>query len=282
MSYFIQIRGKAFGPFDEDQLKNMKAQGKIGKTTEVSENKVDWQPAESLGFLYSQSTSTKPTSPGESLGQQIYSTQAAREPADWFYSVTGTEGYGPVAASVVEQMLRSGQLNANSYVWQQNENARLIKNEPRFFRPGSTTPHATTALAGGDMADIGGEITGTSEQVDTGKMIRPLSVSLGWLMFLKIAFLITLIVLGLSILLGSVWAISQAIGMDNAWLLFITLISLVLNAGMYVLGFKTFLCFWKYHTNLHLVVATGRASDLINTNQSQSLLWKWAGMSVIT
>jgi S1-C subfamily serine protease len=52
MQYYVRIRGKAAGPFDEDTLIDMKKQGKLGRTSEVSENGSDWKFAEKLEFLY--------------------------------------------------------------------------------------------------------------------------------------------------------------------------------------------------------------------------------------
>lgn len=151
MNYFVRIRGKAFGPFDEEQLQNMKTRGKLSRTTEVSEIKTDWQSAESLEFLFPPSSS-KTTS------------KVVQEPTDWFYSTNGTDACGPVTVTSIVQMLRSGQLSINSYVWQQGQNARLIKNEPLFFGHGGATQSLKKDTEG--MAAIGGEITGTSEQVD--------------------------------------------------------------------------------------------------------------------
>ncbi|MDR2440911.1 MAG: DUF4339 domain-containing protein [Planctomycetaceae bacterium] len=52
MQYYIRIRGKIFGPFGENQLKEMRVKGKLNQTTEVSENKIDWQPISELTFLF--------------------------------------------------------------------------------------------------------------------------------------------------------------------------------------------------------------------------------------
>ena len=292
MPYFVRIRGKAFGPFDDKQLEDMKTQGKLGKATEISENKVDWQPAETLEFLFppSQQQSSgppmdfSPSSGGQVYpsGGQVYGTQTPQEQADWYYSLNGTEGYGPLTAGTIEQMLRLGQLNANSYVWQQGQNARFIKNEPRFSGSGGGTLSRAPVENTGDMADIGGEITGSSEQVSTGKILRPMAASLGWLMFLKITGLIYMILYGLYLLLVGVFGIGQAVGANKAAALLVMLALFALSAGLYALTFKTFLCFWKYHTDLYQTVATGRASDLIQANQSQFLFWKWLGITVMT
>ena len=275
MSYFVRIKSRVFGPFDESQLLEMKSKGKITRLTEISENKRDWQGAESYPFLY-ESTHSAPSP----------SQPSADDPADWFYSVNGTEGYGPVTATAIEQMLRSGSLSNNSYVWQQGDNARLVKNEPRFSAPSSSTTTRSTSLTPVDHAEntanLGGEITGTSEHVDTGRMLRPIAATLGWLMFLKITWLLVGVVVGgLSLLLGGGFWISHAVGKDDASVLLVVLVTLALEAGLYGLQFKTFLCFWKYHTDLYQTVATGRASDLIQANHSQHLFWKWLGITTI-
>ena len=130
MSYFVRIKGKVFGPFDETQLLDMKSKGTITRRTEVSENNQrDWQSADSFSFLYEPAPATP--EPDQSSGG---------EPANWFYSLNGKEGHGPVVAAVIEQMLQSGQLNGKSYVWQQGKTAGFIKNEPLFagFVVGST------------------------------------------------------------------------------------------------------------------------------------------------
>lgn len=287
MTYFIRIRGKAFGPFDEEQLLNMKSQGKLSKIAEVSENKTDWQPAESLEFLFPKT------------GANVFQ-QAPEVSTDWFYSLNGTEGYGPVAATIIEQMLRSGQLNSNSYVWKQGQNARLVKNEPLFSgSEGAAAPMGAVSTAAaaiaqplpmtkattGNMASIGGEVTGTSEQLDTGKVLRPIAATLGWMMLLKIVvLLIGVIVQGLHILWTGIFSISHAVGSrdsDAAAALFVTLIVFALISSLYALQFKTFLCLWKYHNSLYKTVASGRASDLIQSNQNQYLFWKWLGITVI-
>ena len=281
MAYFVRIKGKAFGPFDEMQLLEMKSKGKITKSTEISSNsKDDWQSAETFPFLY------EPVQVTHSAPQS-----SSNEPANWFYSLNGTEGYGPVTAMAIEQMLQSGQLNSNSYVWQQGQNARLIKNEPRFSSAtggvggggnSAVLPPTNYIGGGGNTANIGGEITGTSELVDTGQMLHPVANSLSWLMFLKITWLLVGVVCdGLFFLWWGGFSISRALGADDAMLLFVLLVSLAVGLGLYGLRIQAFLCFWKYHTVLNQTVATGRASDLIQSNQRQFLFWKWLGITVV-
>ena len=46
----------------------------------------------------------------------VFQKQSTQESADWYYSINGTEGYGPVTLTTIEQMLQSGQLSGESYV----------------------------------------------------------------------------------------------------------------------------------------------------------------------
>jgi len=285
MAYFVRIRGRAFGPYEASQLLEMKSQGRVTRVTEISEDRHNWQAAETYDWLFPKPAPPSPDPPRPGPPQSD-----GNEPADWFYSINGTEGYGPVTASTIKQMLQSGQLNNNSYVWQQGQNARFIKDEPKFLGgvgggvsiDRSHEKTTTGGGTGGDPPNIGGTITGATETVDTGQMLRPIAASLGWLMFLKITFLIVGVIFqGLYLLWSSVMMISASVGADSAMVLLVALITLVIWAGLYGLQFKTFLCFWKYHTNLNQTVATGRASDLIQGNQSQFLLWKWLGITVI-
>jgi S1-C subfamily serine protease len=117
MSYYLRFRGKIFGPFDSEQLKDMKTKRSINKNSEISENKVDWFPAGLLTFLFS-----SPPAPQTSSIDPISDTMLS----DWFYSVNGAEGYGPVTQSSIIQLIQSGTLHARSYIWQEGQNAQPI------------------------------------------------------------------------------------------------------------------------------------------------------------
>jgi uncharacterized membrane protein YhaH (DUF805 family) len=125
MSYYIQIRNKAFGPFNTEQLLEMKDNGKLGRLTNISENKIDWFTAENLEFLFPvplQTTQQDHTALHASHTEQTVSVTP--EPANWFYSHNGVNGYGPVTVSAITQMIKSGTLNAKSIVWQEGQNEK--------------------------------------------------------------------------------------------------------------------------------------------------------------
>jgi TM2 domain-containing membrane protein YozV len=138
MQYYFKIQGKAFGPFGEDQLKEMKTKGKLSRTSEISENKVEWFPAENFDFLFpSPLASSQTTSSGASATYSLSvdsgtTNWASSEPAIWFYSVNGTEGFGPVTQTAIVQMIQTGTLRGESLVWQQGQNAQQIRTVQTF------------------------------------------------------------------------------------------------------------------------------------------------------
>jgi TM2 domain-containing membrane protein YozV len=158
MQYYIRLHGKAFGPFDENRLIEMKTKGKLCRTTEISENKTDWFLAENLEFLFPKpdqySISPQSTSSGTSTSSPLsydLSTKnsvlpSLSEPVDWFYSVNGTEGFGPVTRTSIVQMIQAGTLRGESLVWQQGQNAQQIRTVQIFaeYFSSSTAPLPTS------------------------------------------------------------------------------------------------------------------------------------------
>jgi hypothetical protein len=126
MNYYLRIKGKSFGPFDENRLIVMKAKGNIFKNTELSSDCVNWFPAETLNFLFPPpvpKAAQQPTATGYAVSP---------EPAIWFYSTDGNTGYGPITQNVVVQMIQNGTLKPDSSVWQEGGTAQSIKTVSTF------------------------------------------------------------------------------------------------------------------------------------------------------
>jgi hypothetical protein len=135
MSYYIRLKGRAFGPFDEAQLVDMKTKGKISRSTEISENKTDWQAAEMFEFLYQpQQTYSQPQQPASQQFSPgtVGAGVGVSEPKDWFYSVDGNNGFGPVAQSAIVQMIQNGTLHGEGYVWKEGQTAQFVKSVSTF------------------------------------------------------------------------------------------------------------------------------------------------------
>ncbi|MDR0391269.1 MAG: DUF805 domain-containing protein [Planctomycetaceae bacterium] len=138
MAYYIQIRDKAFGPFDAEQLKEMKNNGKLGKATPVSENKIDWYPAESFEIIFPTTQQTQDTQPNITTTKNI--PASISEPVNWYYSYNGVDGFGPVTASSITQMIKSGALKPESVVWQDGQFAHKLNELPQFSELFNTQP----------------------------------------------------------------------------------------------------------------------------------------------
>jgi uncharacterized membrane protein YhaH (DUF805 family) len=54
------------------------------------------------------------------------------EPANWFYSYNGVDGFGPVTATAIIQMINSKTLNAESVAWQDGQFAKKLNELPKF------------------------------------------------------------------------------------------------------------------------------------------------------
>ncbi|MDR2346903.1 MAG: DUF805 domain-containing protein [Planctomycetaceae bacterium] len=130
MAYYIQILNKAFGPFNTEQLLEMKDNGRIGRLTQISDNKIDWISAENLDFLFSSVPSS--LQPNQSVSNVLPVTSLPSEQAIWFYSQNGVDGFGPVTVSAIVQMFKSGTLNMESLAWQEGQFAKKIKELPQI------------------------------------------------------------------------------------------------------------------------------------------------------
>ncbi|MDR1053282.1 MAG: DUF805 domain-containing protein [Planctomycetaceae bacterium] len=131
MAYYIQIRNKPFGPFNTEQLNEMKDNGKLGRSTMISENKIDWITAESIDFLFP-AQQQPAQQPQISPTPITPATPSILEPSEWYYSNNGVDGYGPVAVSEIVRLIKSGTLRADSVAWQDGQFAQNLNELPQF------------------------------------------------------------------------------------------------------------------------------------------------------
>ena len=155
MPYYIKIRDKAFGPLDEEELLAMKTQGKLTKMTEISENKSEWFFAESLDFLF-------PRMPLGSLPTEFSPAASAQEPAEWYYSLDGKAGFGPMTRSAIVHMLKAGTLQGNSLVWKQGQGSQQVQSIPEFSGQGGTPFQASPPRTGTSCPTCGNPFVGAA------------------------------------------------------------------------------------------------------------------------
>jgi uncharacterized membrane protein YhaH (DUF805 family)/predicted RNA-binding Zn-ribbon protein involved in translation (DUF1610 family) len=140
MAYYIQIRNKAFGPFNTEQLSEMKFNGKISRTTLISENKIDWVNAENLEFLFTVAAKNdQQVSVTTNASSALSTVTWTPEPVNWFYSLDGKDGYGPVTVSAIIQMINSGTLHPDSVAWQEGQFAKKLIELPQFSKQFNNT-----------------------------------------------------------------------------------------------------------------------------------------------
>lgn len=277
MPFFIKVSGRPFGPFDENQLSEMKSRGRINSSTEISSDRINWQTASTLDFLFPTSRQqafdptlqTQTQTSATDFGAQN-SLPETQERKIWFYSFDGNNGFGPVAPSAIVQMLQSGQLNGQSYVWKEGDTALFLQAIPEFsqYFGGAKTNNADRSAT----QDWSG---------DSGGILSPLERSLDWLMFLKVLYLIGFIFFGLTFALAVLFVVSRAVASDSASTLLATIIFVLLGGGYYYLMFRPFWSLWKYHEILQRAVVSRQEAELVEANQHLFQHWKDSGIFMI-
>jgi hypothetical protein len=279
MQYYIRLKGKPFGPFDENQLADMKSKGKISPSSEISADRVNWQAASTLDFLFPAVTSAQPQQ--AQLSASTYQAQPAmdfgtqfspQEQKIWYYSFDGNSGYGPETQSTVVQMIQSRQLNGQSYVWKEGQTAVFAQSVDVFAPYFSGTRTADTNRASS---------ANSTAVFDFNDSWQPLERSVGWIMFLKVLSLVGWILFGLVFILGVVFMMSRAVAGDSATVLLVTIIVILLEGGYYYLMFRPFLALWKYHTVLQRATVSRQDTELAEANQYLFQYWKDLGIFMI-
>ncbi|HOX39160.1 MAG TPA: DUF4339 domain-containing protein [Candidatus Brocadiia bacterium] len=105
--------GKRHGPISEEDLRNIIANREIGMDAMVwTQGMEQWEPVEKHPDLIQPAASPQPSQ------EEAHSASQAGEPKEkeWYYAVAD-EQRGPVAASVLIQMLKKGEVSAATSVW---------------------------------------------------------------------------------------------------------------------------------------------------------------------
>ena len=140
--YYIDVNGRAFGPFTLDVLQGMIEKGRITPESRVSVNRIDWIAAGDIPDLFA----PEQTSNGLELAPS-----ELRDERVWMINQDGSTEYGPYTAAEIVAALKDGRITSNFYVRRVNENApRLISDEPTFARAcGPAESPAGSGVAGG-------------------------------------------------------------------------------------------------------------------------------------
>ncbi len=147
VSYYIRVRGRQQGPYDQQTLLAMASRGRFARYHEVSTDGVDWFRAAEFPELFPSRTArtqsprpsesgvpsaSSPASTIESSGTAVPAEPAGGEEEDvfqleesfppdvetpaWFYAADGQE-VGPVSSSQLRSLLGSGAIPPQTAVW---------------------------------------------------------------------------------------------------------------------------------------------------------------------
>lgn len=122
MNYFVEVSGRAFGPFPVATIKGWIDSGRVTAETRASTNKLEWKRADEFPEL----------APffGVSVGAPGGAADA--DAAVWFLSMDRQTVFGPYRGSDVLQWIRDGRVKGDTLVWREGENSREISTEPYF------------------------------------------------------------------------------------------------------------------------------------------------------
>ena len=132
--YYIRSRGRVQGPYTPSRLKELARRGKFGKYHHISVDRVNWERASARPELFPDVGPPKMRRPPPSAGMDLADSAAGNtddepdsdrlvdDPAspsdqEWYYSQKGEQVDEPVSRQQLEQLIASGQLTPDEFVW---------------------------------------------------------------------------------------------------------------------------------------------------------------------
>jgi hypothetical protein len=126
--YYMRVRGRVQGPFDQERLQNLSRRGQLSRMHEVSTDGVTWARASTFPELFPAPATVPATAATTNTAAAAAPAPAAAPPnppafgatstgrAEWWYSIHGQER-GPFEFVVLERMAAGGELGRHDYVW---------------------------------------------------------------------------------------------------------------------------------------------------------------------
>ena len=154
--WFIRVRGRISGPFGLQQLKGLKARGRLSRVHEVSSDRQTWIPATSIAGLFDgpaasgDDPAAASADPGYAAAQSFDpATAAAVQPDDdWYYATDGDQ-QGPVTADELRQLVLNASLSSQALVWKSGQSSWMpAADVPELgLAPASIAPSTATSSA---------------------------------------------------------------------------------------------------------------------------------------
>lgn len=132
--YYIRSRGRVQGPYTPSRLKELARRGKFGKYHHVSVDRINWERASAHPELFPDMGPAKVrklSTPGvidrrglaagnaidESDSDLLVEDPDSPAEQEWYYSQRGEQVSEPVSRQQLEEMIASGQLTPDEFVW---------------------------------------------------------------------------------------------------------------------------------------------------------------------
>lgn len=135
MSKYVRVQGRILGPFDENAISDMLRYGKIGRFTEISEDKRNWYKAGETE-MFAPRKKANVSFDDLQLEEDEAGTHSNSKNgnAEWFYSVDGITGTGPFTAQELKDMLVAGKIDSETLVWREGVGASPFSSIPELNR----------------------------------------------------------------------------------------------------------------------------------------------------
>ena len=141
MNYYIKIGNKAFGPFPEQQILDLVAQGRINRASPISNNGTNWYPAGNFAELFPPASGMERS--GESRLNNAGPIPSAAIPAGatpgtttdqrvWYVSQDGRAINGPLSSAEVIGLIQKRSIAPETLVGRRGEKMLPANRIPAF------------------------------------------------------------------------------------------------------------------------------------------------------
>lgn len=192
-TFYIKIRGKPFGPFDERQVREMIVNGNLVRESEISENCLRWDTVGdydcfSLDVLQNTDVQNSvPNAASHSNQAKTSIEDIAPQQPQWYFSIDGKTSVGPYPESTIATLIRAGQISPQTIVWQKGETPDTVAQTDAFA---ACLPQPKSRKR--PQKTVGNPKRNKPQPVDNGlhvsnNLTKPMTDSIIWLFVLVLA-----------------------------------------------------------------------------------------------
>ncbi len=194
-TYYVRIRGRVNGPFDENKLTELIQRGQLSRSHELSLDGNSWSAAGSVSHLFEKPKKTDSrqpatSTPQESSTQPAEDTQIQPPSAEWFYAVEG-ERKGPIPWAILQSKASTGEINSSTLIWKYGMKQWLAAADISGLLPKSNVGRSPAEAGTRDNKSA----MSWSELFPVFGVINDGSWTLAWVQCLAVALLFPLIAL---------------------------------------------------------------------------------------